>query len=102
MLIRKSCSARSRRSTTAGRSGCRGQRAGERPRTTDLATGGELVRSLAAPVVASGDGARPARRHVLSSRTLRYRLRRARERFGVDPDAPDTRLLITSAARLSG
>ncbi|MET8271209.1 helix-turn-helix domain-containing protein [Streptomyces sp. NPDC005096] len=33
---------------------------------------------------------------------FRYRLRRARERFGVDLDAPDTRLLITSAARLSG
>ncbi|MGC5004336.1 helix-turn-helix domain-containing protein [Streptomyces sp. DT203] len=51
---------------------------------------------------ASGDGARAARRLVLPSHTLRYRLRRARERFGVDLDDPDTRLLITSAVRLSG
>ncbi|WP_326818257.1 helix-turn-helix domain-containing protein [Streptomyces sp. NBC_01762] len=102
MLIRKSCSARSWRSTTAGRSGCCGQRAGERPRTDRPGDGGELVRSLAAPVDASGDGARAARWLVLPSHTLRYRLRRARERFGIDLDDPDTRLLITSAVRLSG
>ena len=51
---------------------------------------------------ASGDGARAARWLVLPSHTLRYRLRRARDWFGVDPDDPDTRLLITSAVRLSG
>ncbi|MET8329600.1 helix-turn-helix domain-containing protein [Streptomyces sp. NPDC005181] len=69
---------------------------------TDLATGGELVRSLAAYFDASGDVARAARRLVLHPNTLRYRLRRARERFGVDLDDPDTRLLITLAVRLTG
>ncbi|WP_406431992.1 helix-turn-helix domain-containing protein [Streptomyces sp. NBC_01589] len=70
---------------------------------TDLATGGgEPARSLAASVDASGDGAPAARRLVLPSHPPRYRLRRAREWFGVDLDDPDTRLLITSAVRLSG
>lgn len=68
----------------------------------DLAAGGELVRSLAAYLDASGDVARAAGRLVVHPNTLRYRLRRARERFGVDLDDPDTRLLITLAVRLTG
>lgn len=68
----------------------------------DLATGGELVRSLAAYLDASGDVARAAARLVVHPNTLRYRLRRARERFGVDLDDPDTTLLITLAVRLTG
>ncbi|MGP3638300.1 PucR family transcriptional regulator, partial [Streptomyces sp. 24-1644] len=67
----------------------------------DLAAGGELVRSLAAYLDTSGDVARAARRLVLHPNTLRYRLRRARERFGVDIDDPDTRLLLTLAVRLT-
>ncbi|MFE2087643.1 PucR family transcriptional regulator [Streptomyces sp. NPDC059460] len=69
---------------------------------SDLATGGELVRSLAAYFDASGDVGRAARKLVLHPNTLRYRLRRARERYGIDLDDPDTRLLITLAVRLSG
>ncbi|MEU5820128.1 MULTISPECIES: PucR family transcriptional regulator [Streptomyces] len=68
----------------------------------DLAAGGELVRSLAAYLDASGDVAQAAARLVVHPNTLRYRLRRARERFGVDLDDPDTRLLVTLAVRLSG
>lgn len=68
----------------------------------DLAAGGDLVRSLAAYLDASGDVARAAARLVVHPNTLRYRLRRARERFGVDLDDPDTRLLITLAVRLTG
>ncbi|MFJ3086273.1 PucR family transcriptional regulator [Streptomyces sp. NPDC086838] len=68
----------------------------------DLAAGGELVRSLAAYLDASGDVARAAARLVVHPNTLRYRLRRARERFGVDLEDPDTRLLVTLAVRLSG
>ncbi|MEU8623584.1 helix-turn-helix domain-containing protein [Streptomyces sp. NPDC048669] len=68
----------------------------------DLAAGGELVHSLAAYLDASGDVARAAARLVVHPNTLRYRLRRARERFGVDLDDPDTRLLITLAVRLTG
>ncbi|MET7341406.1 PucR family transcriptional regulator [Streptomyces sp. NPDC087866] len=69
---------------------------------TDLAAGGELVRSLAAYLEASGDVARAAARLVVHPNTLRYRVRRARERFGVDLEDPDTRLLVTLAVRLSG
>ncbi|MFD8692015.1 PucR family transcriptional regulator [Streptomyces sp. NPDC059651] len=68
----------------------------------DLASGGELVRTLAAYLDASGDVARAAARLVVHPNTLRYRLRRARERFGVDLDDRDTRLLITLAVRLTG
>ncbi|GGT05403.1 DNA-binding protein [Nonomuraea spiralis] len=68
---------------------------------TDLAAGGELVRSIAAYLDAAGDVGRAARRLVLHPNTLRYRLRRARERFGVDLDDPDTRLLLTLAVRLA-
>ncbi|WP_191134205.1 helix-turn-helix domain-containing protein [Streptomyces sp. col6] len=69
---------------------------------TDLAAGGELVRSLAAYLEASGDVARAAARLVVHPNTLRYRVRRAKERFGVDLEDPDTRLLVTLAVRLSG
>lgn len=69
---------------------------------TDLAAGGDLVRSISAYLDASGDIGRAARRLVLHPNTLRYRLRRARERFGVDLDDPDTRLIITLAVRLVG
>lgn len=67
----------------------------------DLAAGGELVRTLAAYLDVSGDVARAAQRLVLHPNTLRYRLRRAKERFGVDIDDPDTRLLLTLAVRLT-
>ncbi|NUT39841.1 MAG: helix-turn-helix domain-containing protein, partial [Thermoactinospora sp.] len=67
---------------------------------SDLAAGGELVRSIAAYLDAAGDVATAARRLVLHPNTLRYRLRRARERHGVDLDDPDTRLLLTLAVRL--
>ncbi|MDR6975872.1 hypothetical protein J2X68_002560 [Streptomyces sp. 3330] len=67
---------------------------------TDLAAGGELVRTLAAYVDAGGDVPEAARRLVVHANTLRYRLGRIRERYGVDPDDPDTRLLLTVATRL--
>ncbi|MEU1091312.1 PucR family transcriptional regulator [Streptomyces sp. NPDC005576] len=68
---------------------------------TDLAAGGELVRSLAAYLDAAGDVPAASRRLGLHPNTLRYRLRRARERHGVDVDDPDTRLLLTVAVRLA-
>lgn len=68
---------------------------------TDLAAGGELVRSLAAYLDAAGDVPAASRRLGLHPNTLRYRLRRARDRHGVDVDDPDTRLLLTVAARLA-
>ncbi|MYW67060.1 PucR family transcriptional regulator [Streptomyces sp. SID8379] len=67
----------------------------------DLATGGELVRSLTAYLDAAGDVPRAARRLVLHPNTLRYRLKRVRERFGLDLDDPDTRLIVTLAMRLT-
>ncbi|MET8164393.1 helix-turn-helix domain-containing protein [Streptomyces sp. NPDC005329] len=67
---------------------------------TDLAAGGELVRTLAAYFDAGGDVSEAARRLVVHANTLRYRLGRVRERYGVDLDDPDTRLLLTLAARL--
>ncbi|MFJ9025066.1 PucR family transcriptional regulator [Streptomyces sp. NPDC102259] len=66
----------------------------------DLAAGGELVRTLAAYFDAGGDVSEAARRLVVHANTLRYRLGRVRERYGVDLDDPDTRLLLTLAARL--
>ncbi|MGW0608782.1 PucR family transcriptional regulator [Streptomyces sp. NPDC002640] len=66
----------------------------------DLAAGGDLLRSLAAFLDASGDIPRAAARLTLHPNTLRYRLRRVRERFGIDLDDPDTRLLVTLAVRL--
>ncbi|WP_338702833.1 helix-turn-helix domain-containing protein [Streptomyces sp. Q6] len=67
----------------------------------DLAAGGELVRSLTAYLDAGGDVPRAAQLLVLHPNTLRYRLRRVRERFGVDLDDPDTRLVVTLAVRLA-
>ncbi|MFC8228267.1 PucR family transcriptional regulator [Streptomyces sp. NPDC057287] len=68
----------------------------------DLAAGGDLVRSLAAYLETPGDVPGAARRLVLHPNTLRYRLRRVRERFGVDLDDPDTRLVLALAVRLTG
>ncbi|MBO1332834.1 CdaR family transcriptional regulator [Streptomyces sp. VRA16 Mangrove soil] len=67
----------------------------------DLAAGGELVRSLTAYLDAAGDVPRAAQRLVLHPNTLRYRLKRVRDRFGLDLDDPDTRLIITLAVRLA-
>ncbi|MFC3234843.1 PucR family transcriptional regulator [Streptomyces nitrosporeus] len=66
----------------------------------DLAAGGVLVRTLDAYFDAAGDVTRAAELMVVHPNTLRYRLRRVRERFGVDLDDPDTRLLATLAVRL--
>lgn len=68
---------------------------------TDLAAGGELVRTLAAYLDAGGDVAEAARRLVVHPNTLRYRLGRVRERYGVDLDDADARLLLTLAVRLA-
>ncbi|MDQ0585056.1 PucR family transcriptional regulator [Streptomyces rishiriensis] len=67
---------------------------------TDLAAGGELVRTLAAYFDAGGDVPEAARRLVVHANTLRYRLGRVRDRYGVDLDDADTRLLLTLATRL--
>ncbi|MFE4690733.1 PucR family transcriptional regulator [Streptomyces sp. NPDC056749] len=67
----------------------------------DLAAGGDLVRSLAAYLETAGDVPLAARRLVLHPNTLRYRLRRARERFDIDLDDPDTRLVLALAVRLT-
>ncbi|MFJ8885203.1 helix-turn-helix domain-containing protein [Streptomyces sp. NPDC102402] len=68
----------------------------------DLAAGGDLVRSLAAYLETAGDVPGAARRLMLHPNTLRYRLRRVRERFGLDLDDPDTRLVLALAVRLTG
>ncbi|MEU9360355.1 helix-turn-helix domain-containing protein [Streptomyces sp. NPDC048301] len=68
----------------------------------DLAAGGDLVRSLAAYLGTAGDIPAAARRLLLHPNTLRYRIRRARERFGLDLDDPDTRLVLAVAVRLAG
>lgn len=68
----------------------------------DLATGGDLVRTLAAYLETAGDIPKAARRLVLHPNTLRYRLRRVRERFDIDLDDPDTRLVLALAVRLTG
>ncbi|MER5377512.1 helix-turn-helix domain-containing protein [Streptomyces sp. NPDC002553] len=67
----------------------------------DLAGGGELVRTLAAYFDTGGDVTAAAGRLVVHPNTLRYRIVRLRERDGVDVDDPDTRLLLTLAARLA-
>ncbi|MFE6888529.1 helix-turn-helix domain-containing protein [Streptomyces sp. NPDC057694] len=67
----------------------------------DLATGGDLVRSLTEYLDAAGDIPRAARLLTLHPNTLRYRLKRVRERFGLDLDDPDTRLIVTLATRLA-
>lgn len=67
----------------------------------DLAAGGELVRTLGAWLDCSGDVAAAARRLTVHPNTVRYRLRRMHERYGVDLDDPDTRLLVALAVRLA-
>ncbi|MDI5962515.1 PucR family transcriptional regulator [Streptantibioticus silvisoli] len=62
--------------------------------------GGELLESLAVYLDEFGDVAAAAARLTVHTNTLRYRLRRMRERFGVDLDDPDTRLLAMLAVRL--
>ncbi|MEV7128381.1 helix-turn-helix domain-containing protein [Streptomyces sp. NPDC093260] len=68
---------------------------------TDAAAGGELLRTLAAFLDAGGDVQAAARRLVVHPNTLRYRLGRVRERYGIDLADPDTRLLVALAARLT-
>ncbi|MFD6415525.1 helix-turn-helix domain-containing protein [Streptomyces sp. NPDC060194] len=68
----------------------------------DRESGGDLARSVGAYLDAAGDVTRAARRLVLHPNTLRYRLRRVRERFGIDLDDPDTRLVAGLAVRLAG
>ncbi|MFE3517660.1 helix-turn-helix domain-containing protein [Streptomyces sp. NPDC059166] len=68
----------------------------------DLAAGGDLVRSLAAYLATGGDVPAAARRLLLHPNTLRYRLRRVRERFALDLDDPDIRLVLALAVRLTG
>ncbi|MFJ4686945.1 PucR family transcriptional regulator [Streptomyces sp. NPDC088789] len=67
----------------------------------DRAAGGELVRTLAAYFDSAGDVPEAARRLSLHPNSLRYRLRRVRERYGVDLDEPDTALLIALAVRVA-
>ncbi|CAM5641228.1 DNA-binding protein OS=Streptomyces aurantiogriseus OX=66870 GN=GCM10010251_29080 PE=4 SV=1 [Streptomyces aurantiogriseus] len=67
----------------------------------DLADGGDLVRTLAAYLDCGGDVPAAARRLVVHPNTLRYRLGRVRTHHAVDLDDPDTRLLLTLAARLT-
>ncbi|MCX4767128.1 helix-turn-helix domain-containing protein [Streptomyces sp. NBC_01275] len=67
----------------------------------DLAAGGELVRTLAAYLDAGGDVPEAARRLVVHPNTLRYRLGRVGQRYGVDLADPDARLLLTLAVRLA-
>ncbi len=62
--------------------------------------GGDLSVTLAAWLDAFGDTAEAARVLNVHANTVRYRLRRARERFGVDLTDPDTRLLAMLALRL--
>lgn len=67
----------------------------------DLAAGGDLVRTLGAWLDCSGDVAAAARRLTVHPNTVRYRLRRVHERYGVDLDDPDSRLLVALAVRLA-
>ncbi|NMO36872.1 PucR family transcriptional regulator [Streptomyces sp. GMY01] len=67
----------------------------------DAAEGGELLRTLAAFLDAGCDVPAAARRLVVHPNTLRYRLGRVRERYGIDLADPDTRLLVALAARLT-
>ncbi|MFJ8113533.1 PucR family transcriptional regulator [Streptomyces sp. NPDC096132] len=67
----------------------------------DLAAGGELVRTLAVWFEAGNDVPEAARRLRVHPNTLRYRLGRVGQRYGVDLDDPDTRLLLALAVRLA-
>jgi len=64
--------------------------------------GGTLVATLAAFLEEQGRYRATADRLGLHVTTLRYRLRRLRERFDVDLDAPDTRLALALALRARG
>ncbi|WUB67851.1 helix-turn-helix domain-containing protein [Streptomyces sp. NBC_00582] len=68
---------------------------------SDLASGGELLRTLAVWFEAGHDVREAARRLLVHPNTLRYRLGRVGERYGVDLDDPDTRLLLALAVRLA-
>ncbi|MFF4585310.1 PucR family transcriptional regulator [Streptomyces sp. NPDC001388] len=67
----------------------------------DLAAGGELVRTLAVWFETGHDVTEAAHRLLVHPNTLRYRLGRVRERYGVDLDDPDSRLLLALAVRLA-
>ncbi|MFB4421224.1 PucR family transcriptional regulator [Streptomyces sp. QL37] len=66
----------------------------------DRAHGSLYGDSVAAHLDAFGDTAAAARRLNVHPNTLRYRLRRARELFGVDLDDPAVRLLAEVGLRL--
>ncbi|MFF8917195.1 PucR family transcriptional regulator [Streptomyces sp. NPDC015032] len=67
----------------------------------DRAHGSEYGDSVAAYLDAFGDTGAAARRLNVHPNTLRYRLRRARELFGVDLDDPTVRLLADIGLRLT-
>ncbi|MFF2012601.1 PucR family transcriptional regulator [Streptomyces sp. NPDC058195] len=67
----------------------------------DRAHGSAYGASVAAYLDASCDAGAAARRLHVHPNTLRYRLRRARELFGVDPADPDVRLLAEVGLRLA-
>ncbi|MFE6975757.1 PucR family transcriptional regulator [Streptomyces sp. NPDC057682] len=67
----------------------------------DAAHGSSFGESVAAYLDAFGDTAGAARRLTVHPNTLRYRLRRARELFGVDLSDPAVRLLADLGLRLA-
>lgn len=67
----------------------------------DRAHGSQYGASAAAYLHAFGDTAKAAARLNVHPNTLRYRLRRARELFGVDLGDPDGRLLADLGLRLA-
>lgn len=67
----------------------------------DRAHGSQYGVSVEAYLDAFGDTAQAARRLSVHANTLRYRLRRARELFGVDMDDPTGRLLADLGLRLA-
>lgn len=68
----------------------------------DRAHGSRYGESVAAYLDALGDTAAAARRLNVHPNTLRYRLRRARDLFGVDLSDPAVRLLAEVGLRLNG
>ena len=68
----------------------------------DRAHGSEYGTSAAAYLQALGDTGKAADRLNIHANTLRYRLRRARELFGVDLGDADGRLLADIGLRLAG
>ncbi|MET9826765.1 helix-turn-helix domain-containing protein, partial [Streptomyces sp. NPDC006349] len=67
----------------------------------DRAHGSEYGASVAAHIDAFGDTGTAAQRLNVHPNTLRYRLRRARELFGVDVADPTLRLLADIGLRLA-